>query len=391
MDVCGFPKTNFYYYQAWWTDKDVLHIAPHWNWRGSEGKNIKVWINSNCESVELFLNGRSLGNKTMQKNSHLEWDVPFEAGTLYAKGIRKGKVVEAKVETTGEPVKIIITPDRTAINADGEDVSIVTVTAVDAQGREVPTAANLLKFELSGPGKIIGVGNGDPSSHEPDKYLTGNYSRSLFNGKCQVIVQSTKTNGEIKLIASGSNLENGIALIKTIFVVPRFMVGTLNTNTYKHIALKKSVKYLSTYSDKYSAGGNSALTDGIFGTKDFMDNQWQGFEKVNPSYIIDLGTVTEIKKVETGFLQDNNSWIFHPLEVAYSFSTDGTGYSPAVTVKNDIPLDASGEIIKKFTYSTAPFKARYIKVEAKSVGVCPEWHKGKGGNAWVFVDETVVE
>ncbi len=172
LDTCGFPKDNFYYYQAWWTTNIVLHLLPHWNWLGQEGQEIEVRALSNCEEVELFLNGQSLGKKTMPKNSHLAWNVKYAPGTLSAKGFNGGKLVaETKVETTGEPVAIQLTPDRPTINADGADVSVFTVAVNDAQGRTVPTANHLIHFTVSGPGKIIGVGNGDPSCHEPDVYL----------------------------------------------------------------------------------------------------------------------------------------------------------------------------------------------------------------------------
>jgi beta-galactosidase len=392
MDMCGYPKTNFYYYQAWWSGKDVLKIASHWNWKGKEGSKIDVWVESNCESVELFLNGKSLGSKNMEKNSHLEWDVAYEPGTLEAKGIKNGKTLTDKIETTGEAVKIVLTPDRSTINADGQDVSLVTVTAIDAKGREIPTATNLIQFETEGKGIIIGVGNGDPSSHEADKYLTGNYKRSLFSGKCQVIVQSTKESGTIILKAASDGVETGTVTINTSTVAIPPVTNTINANLYQHLGYKKQVKYLSTYNDKYSAGGNTGLTNGIFGTKDFMDGQWQGFEQVNPAYIIDLGKVTEIKKVETGFLQDINSWIFLPTDVSYSFSDDGETFTTLVKVVNDVPLDKTGEIVKRFGYTTnGTVRARYIKVNAANIGICPLWHKGKGGKAYVFVDETVVE
>ena len=173
LDTCGFPKDNFYYYQAWWTDKPVLHLLPHWNWPGREGQNIDVWCYANCPEVELFLNGRSLGRQTMTNNSHLQWTVNYAPGTLSAKGYSGGKIVaETKVETTGDPAAVQLAPDRAAINADGEDVSVFTVSVADAQGRIVPVATNLIHFELSGPGKILGVGNGDPSCHEPDVFFS---------------------------------------------------------------------------------------------------------------------------------------------------------------------------------------------------------------------------
>jgi beta-galactosidase len=225
MDVCGFPKNNYYYYQSWWSGKDVLHIAPHWNWPGQEGKLIEVWCQSNCETVELFLNGRSLGAKPMQRNSHLEWQVPYTPGTLEARGTRNGRTLTAKVETTGEPVKIVLTPDRFTIVADGEDVCVVNVSAVDAKGREVADAANLIRFALSGNGRIIGVGNGDPSSHEPDKFLNDRFQRRLFSGKCQVIVQSLGSAGGIVLRASADGTGTSELKIHTAGPTLRPSVG----------------------------------------------------------------------------------------------------------------------------------------------------------------------
>jgi len=214
MDMCGFPKNNFYYYQAWWTNKDVLHLYPHWNWNGKTGDTISVWVQTNCENVELFLNGKSIGNQKVEKNSHVDWKVAFEPGTLEAKGTRNGKTITDKVVTTGESFQLAIIADRNTINADGEDLSILTVTALDDKGREVPVADDMVKFEVSGNGKIIGVGNGNPSSHEPDKILKGNYHRKLFNGKCQVIVQSSKNPGEITIKAVSEKLKPAEVVIK---------------------------------------------------------------------------------------------------------------------------------------------------------------------------------
>ncbi len=172
LDTCGFPKDNFYYYQSWWTTNIVLHLLPHWNWPGKEGQEIRVDALSNCEEVELFLNGESLGKQPMKRNSKLSWQVKYAPGTLSAKGFNGGKVVaETKVETTGEPAAIQLTPNRATINADCEDVSVFTVCVTDAQGRVVPPASNRISFELSGAGKILGVGNGDPSCHEPDTFV----------------------------------------------------------------------------------------------------------------------------------------------------------------------------------------------------------------------------
>jgi beta-galactosidase len=216
MDMCGFPKNIYYYYQSWWTDKDVLHISPHWNWGGKSGQPIDVWVNSNADNVELFLNGKSLGKKDMPRNSHLEWKVNYEPGTLKAVGYKNGRKLESAVETTGPPAEIILTPYKTTLMADGEDVSVINVSVLDKQGREVPDADNMIRFTISGEGKIIGVGNGDPSSHEPDKCAEGAWQRSLFNGKCQILVQAGKHSGAIRFEAKGAGLGTGSTDILTV-------------------------------------------------------------------------------------------------------------------------------------------------------------------------------
>ncbi|MEO7932611.1 MAG: beta-galactosidase GalA [Chthoniobacterales bacterium] len=181
LDMCGFPKDNFYYYQAWWTTDTVLHLLPHWNWPGREGQEFRVDALSNCKEVELFLNGETLGRKAMKPNSKLTWKVKYTPGTLSAKGFdAAGKVIaETKVETTGDATKIQLTPDRKTINADGEDVAVFSVTAYDAQGRFVPVAQNRINFAIEGAGKIIGVGNGDPSCHEPDTFVSNPSVREI--------------------------------------------------------------------------------------------------------------------------------------------------------------------------------------------------------------------
>jgi beta-galactosidase len=173
LDACGFPKDAFFYLKANWGNEPVLHLLPHWNWTGKEGQEIKVWAYSNCDEVELFLNKKSLGRKPMPENGHIEWPVKYKPGQLLAKGFKNGKeVMKTVVETTGAAKAIQLTPDyKTSLNADGEDVVVVTVKVNDAKGLNVPTADNNIGFGIEGPGKIIGVGNGNSTSHEPDKFI----------------------------------------------------------------------------------------------------------------------------------------------------------------------------------------------------------------------------
>jgi len=176
----------------------VLHLFPHWNWDEREGEPISVWVHSNLDSVEVFLNGKSQGSQKVQPLTHLEWKVKYEPGVLEARGTKDGKVVlTQKRETTGAPESIRLTADRMEINADGEDVAILRVEALDKDGRPVPTADNPLAFKISGEGRLIGVGNGDPNCQESDKEPR----RSLFSGLAQVIVQATRTPGTITIEA----------------------------------------------------------------------------------------------------------------------------------------------------------------------------------------------
>jgi beta-galactosidase len=181
----------------------VLHLLPHWNWPGYEGKEIAVWVYSNLETVELFLNGQSLGRKDMKKDSHLAWNVTCAPGTIEARGYKDGKqVMTAKRETAGPAARLVLTADRTEISADGEDVAMFAVEVQDSQGRVVPTADNQVSFRVYGEGRVIGVGNGDPTSQESDK----GSSRKTFSGLCMAIVQSTKTAGNLAVEAGSPGL-----------------------------------------------------------------------------------------------------------------------------------------------------------------------------------------
>jgi len=213
VDLCGFPKDRYYLYQSQWTDKPMVHILPHWNWQGFEGKEIPVWCYSNCESVELFLNGKSLGEKKFSdtRNLHQEWKVPFTPGTLKAVAKNKGKTVGMdEIQTAGAPAKIRLTPDRTEINADGEDLSYIKVEIVDQEGLVCPNADNLVKFKIEGDGTIAGVGNGNPISHE---YFKAS-GRKAFHGMCLAIVQSKWETGDICLSAESEGLMAAKIIIK---------------------------------------------------------------------------------------------------------------------------------------------------------------------------------
>jgi beta-galactosidase len=203
IDTCGFPKDSFFYYQSWWTSQPVLHLFPHWNWEGMEGKEIAVWVYSNLDSVELFLNGNSLGTKEVKKDSHVAWVVPYAPGAIEARGSKAGQVVlTAKRETTSAAARLVMKPDRQELRADGEDVAMFSVEVQDAQGRVLPVTDNVVKFRVSGAGKLIGVGNGDPTDHESDRGTV----RKAFCGYCMALVQSAKTPGDITVVAESPGL-----------------------------------------------------------------------------------------------------------------------------------------------------------------------------------------
>lgn len=172
LDQCGFYKDDAWYLKSWWGTEPVLHLLPHWNWKGKEGQLIDVWAYSNCDVVELFLNKKSLGKKTMEKNGHLEWKVKYQAGTLEAIGYKNGKkTLTQTVKTTSNAVALGLQSNVKTIQANGTDIALITVDTKDKSGLFVPTSEDEVAFSISGPAKIIGVGNGKPTATEPDQFL----------------------------------------------------------------------------------------------------------------------------------------------------------------------------------------------------------------------------
>jgi len=173
LDTCGFFKDNAYLLQSFWTAKPMVHLLPHWNWPGQEGKPVDVRVYSNAAAVELSLNGTSLGRKPMPVNGHLAWQVKYAPGRLVARGFdAQGKEIASDTaQTTGKAARVELVADKKSIAADGTSLAVVTVKVVDAAGMLVPDAGDSVRFEIAGPGRILGVGNGDPSSHEPDKFV----------------------------------------------------------------------------------------------------------------------------------------------------------------------------------------------------------------------------
>jgi beta-galactosidase len=209
IDTCGFPKDSYYFYQSKWTTAPMVHVLPHWNW--PVGTKVSVWVYSNCDTVELFLNDVSQGVKTVGDSLNLSWDVPWEPGTIRAKGVKGNTVVYDQQTTAGAPAKVKLKPDRTRIMADGKDLVFIETDITDAQGVLVPNTANKVNFSVSGPGKIVGVDNGNPISYEPYK----SSSRQAFSGKCLVIVQTTKTGGSIVVTAGSDGLSSDSVTISS--------------------------------------------------------------------------------------------------------------------------------------------------------------------------------
>ena len=212
IDLCGFPKDVYYMYQSEWTDKDVLHIFPHWNW--NPGDTVDVWAYYNhADSVELFLNGKTLGAKKKEGDDlHVWWRVPFEPGNIKAISYKNGKeFLSQEIKTAGAPVSIRLTADRDNLKATGKDLSFITVEALDKDGNVVPVADNLIRFTVEGEGFIAGTDNGDPTNPNSLKKP----ERNLFNGKCLVVVQDDIKPGSIKLTAKSEGLKEATVLINS--------------------------------------------------------------------------------------------------------------------------------------------------------------------------------
>ncbi|MBB4153920.1 beta-galactosidase [Sphingomonas jinjuensis] len=218
LDLCGFAKTAYDIRRAQWIDdQPVVAIAPHWTWPGKEGQPTKLLVTSNADRVVVRLNGKTVGEAAVDRIMGNEWTVPYAPGTIEAIAYRGGReVARASHVTAGQPVALRLTPARRVMAGDGEDTQPITIDAVDAQGRHVPTANLATSFTVTGA-SIIGVGNGDPNSHEPEK---GN-ARSLFNGLAQIIVQADTGRGRIAVRATAPGLKPATLTIDRLAATPR--------------------------------------------------------------------------------------------------------------------------------------------------------------------------
>jgi beta-galactosidase len=212
IDLAGFPKDAYYLYQSEWTNTPVLHVFPHWNWK--EGQTIDVWAYYNqADEVELFLNGKSLGSKSKTGDDlHVMWRLKFVPGVLKAVSRKNGKeVLTREIRTAGKPSKLVLKCDHKNIKADGKDLSFITVEVLDENNNIVPDADDLVSFEVDSNGRIAGVDNGDPVSHESFKAK----QRKAFHGKCLLVIQSRDKSGIIQVKASASGLSPASIEIKT--------------------------------------------------------------------------------------------------------------------------------------------------------------------------------
>jgi len=193
LDYCGFPKDEAYYLQSWWTKEPVLHLLPHWNLAGHEGETVDVWAYSNCAEVELIVNGKRQGRQKMPTDGHLSWTTIYKPGYIEARGYdeRGRRIATTRVETTGQPERLVLTADRISLSS-ARDVAVCRLEVQDRRGRFVPTACEEIELEVTGPIRILGVGNGDPAWQAQEQPANGErrFRVCSFNGLAQVLLQT---------------------------------------------------------------------------------------------------------------------------------------------------------------------------------------------------------
>ena len=219
LDYCGFPKDEAYYLKSWWTDEPVLHIFPHWNLQGHEGEEVELWAYSNCDEVELTVNGKKLGRQTMPRNGHLKWKAVYQPGKVVAIGYKNGKrILTQTIETTRPAAKTFLKTDRQTLIADGRDLAVITIEVQDEKGRLVPDACPMLTIQLEGNARILGVGNGDPmylGEDHPGDLHCKSFSIPAFNGLAQVLVQSGDQSSTVAVSCRGEGLKTATLQLAT--------------------------------------------------------------------------------------------------------------------------------------------------------------------------------
>ena len=341
VDMCGFPKDIYYFYQSQWTSKPMVHLVPHWNWEA--GTTIPVWAYSNCDSIKLIVNGKMIST---QKNSsvkpyHIEWKIPYVAGRVNAYGYKNGGVVAAdSIITAGGVSKIVLKTDRDTILADGNDLAFIETDIQDANGTLISDGANQVSYTVSGPGKIVGVDNGNPLSLESFKGST----RQAFSGKCLAIVQSTGSEGMIMVTATTPDILTDIALNKPS------NADSEDIYTLKDIALGKTATAdTNEYANPVASGNDGNTTTRWCATDGNTGHWWK----------VDLGAVSAIKGSEIRWEHTN----------AYQYkietSTDNSVWRLAV---NKTANTTSAQVMDdSFTAN-----ARYVRITING-GVGSSW------------------
>jgi beta-galactosidase len=290
MDQCGFPKFAYYIRQAQWLQKPVLQLVPHWNWPTEMiGKPVKIMAATNVERVKLILNGKEVGDKKVDKYEMADWMIPYQPGKLVAIGYNGTKeVARFTVETTGEPVALQLIPDRKTMVNDSQDAMPVTVQAIDSKGRAVPTSNISVQFEVTGSGSIIGLGNGNPNSHESEKGT----SRKLFNGLAQVILQTNQTAGMLTLTAKANGLKSAT-----------ISIPVKDTIQIPEVSVAKPVLILNKWRVSPVSDSKPNATQDI---ADYDMNTWTNSNGSNPTTFTETGFIIYRSNFKPFFAQQAN-------------------------------------------------------------------------------------
>ena len=344
VDLCGFPKDIYYFYQSQWTSSPMVHILPHWNWE--PGSTIPVWAYTNCDSVRLFLNGTSVGGRKFVTGGamHLEWQIPFVAGALKAYGFKNGVIVALdSVFTADVASQLELKVDRNKIWANGLDLAFVETNILDANGVFCPAIDSLVNFTITGPGKIVGVDNGNPASAESFRAT----KRKLFNGKCMAVVQSTGALGEIVVTASSPNFLRNIASGKTA------SADSENTTQLQNIALGKKATSDSEENNNFALNATDGSTSTRWCAKDGNAGHWLE---------IDLGSNLNLTGSEIMWEKSNEFYLYR-----IETSTDNVTWTTVVdkTITNSNKLQIQPD---SFTST-----ARYIRVTITGGVNPPVW------------------
>ena len=347
VDMCGFPKDIYYFYQSQWTTKPMVHLLPHWNW--SAGNTIPVWAYSNCEQVQIEVNGvlQTKKNITGNKPYHLEWNVPFVAGKIRAFGYKNGVVVARdSIVTAGAAAKIELKADRKTILADGKDVAFIETNVLDKNGVLVPDASNKITYTVTGPGVIVGVDNGNPISVESFK---GN-TRQAFNGKCLAIVQSTGQPGQITVTAQAEGLTTSV-VIDNLSVGKTASTDSEATTTLVNIATGRTASASSSETANPARNGNDGSTTTRWCAADGSTGHW---------WTVDLGSSTSINGFEILWEQSQ----------AYGYKIETSNNNSTWTLAVDKSSNTVASNISRETFNGT---ARYVRITVTSLPPSGVW------------------